>query len=451
MQDEELDSMDELIREASNSYHPAYNDKAWEQMEVLLDKHLPQKEDRRRPVAFYLLLLLVAGGALFVMLYPWKKNTVLTQAVTVNKQAASTVLPLSSSGKSVAPHKPVMSTQGNNGLPTLSLRPGIGNDKAGNIKKPSTLQRSVYHRRNIKIGNSDATNEIIAVELSKAEKNNNSITESNEPGSNKDKIDLAYTAPGTVIPVQTTNSSLQVPQVDSNAIKGSTGKEKIAPISLSNPAADKAAAKKKIKKGLANNFAVTVSAGPDLSFVGLDVPGKIKLNYGAGLRYTLSKRLTISTGFYQSKKIYSAPPGDYHPPTGYWTYNTDLKRVDADCKIYEIPFTVSYNFKQSGKHNWFAGMGISSLIMEKEIYHYLYKNSQGQMMYRAWTPRNKSKHFLSVLTISGGYQYQLNNRVSFIAEPFLKLPLQGIGFGKIKLNSGGLLMTAAIKPFAKRR
>ncbi len=449
MQDEEMDSMDELIKAASNSYHPAYNDKAWEQMEVLLDKHLPQKEDRRRSVAFYMLLLFVAGGAIFIMLYPWKKNVNIPKAAIVNIKAGGTRQPLNTTGKQVELNIPVVSNKGKSGLPTPAQNPD--NNIAGNIKKLSGPGRSVSQKSHVKTNNSDASDEIIAVETNKTGRNESIITENNKPVSNKDKIDLAFTAPGTVMPGQTNNNSLKSPQVDSNAIEGSKGKGKTEPIALSIPAPGKTGTKKKMKRGFVNNFAVTLSAGPDLSFVGLDVPGKIRLSYGGGLRYTISKRLTISTGFYQSKKIYSAPQGDYHPPTGYWTYNTDLKRVDADCKIYEIPFTVSYNFKQSGKHNWFAGVGISSLLMEKEIYHYLYKNSQGQMMYRAWTPRNKSKHFLSVLTISGGYQYQLNHRISFIAEPFLKLPLQGIGFGKIKLNSGGLLMTAGIKPFAKRK
>ena len=64
---------------------------------------------------------------------------------------------------------------------------------------------------------------------------------------------------------------------------------------------------------------------------------------------------------------------------------------------------------------------------------------------------NENKHYFSVVTLSGGYQYKLNNRFSFIAEPYVKIPLSGIGLGKIKLNSTGILVTAAIKPFAKKR
>jgi hypothetical protein len=56
-----------------------------------------------------------------------------------------------------------------------------------------------------------------------------------------------------------------------------------------------------------------------------------------------------------------------------------------------------------------------------------------------------------VLTLSGGYQYNLSNRFAFLAEPYLKLPLTGIGAGKIKLNSTGLLFTAVYKPFRRAK
>ena len=35
-----------------------------------------------------------------------------------------------------------------------------------------------------------------------------------------------------------------------------------------------------------------------------------------------------------------------------------------------------------------------------------------------------------------------------MAEPYIKLPLSGVGYGKVKLNSGGLLITVGFKPFA---
>ena len=36
-------------------------------------------------------------------------------------------------------------------------------------------------------------------------------------------------------------------------------------------------------------------------------------------------------------------------------------------------------------------------------------------------------------------------------EPYVKLPLTGIGYGKVKLNSGGILFSIGIKPFAAKK
>jgi len=52
--------MDNRIRGAAENDTPAYDDKTWQGMEFLLDKHLPQKRKRRGVILFALLGLLIA-------------------------------------------------------------------------------------------------------------------------------------------------------------------------------------------------------------------------------------------------------------------------------------------------------------------------------------------------------------------------------------------------------
>jgi len=54
------------------------------------------------------------------------------------------------------------------------------------------------------------------------------------------------------------------------------------------------------------------------------------------------------------------------------------------------------------------------------------------------------------LNLSGGYTRILNKNISLQAEPYLKIAMDGIGYGKVNLNSGGVLFSAVIKPFAKK-
>ena len=121
--------------------------------------------------------------------------------------------------------------------------------------------------------------------------------------------------------------------------------------------------------------------------------------------------------------------------------------MDADCKVYEIPLTVYYSFKEKNHHHWFAALGSSSYLMKKETYHYLYKTQTGNMLYRGWTLKNKNQHYFSVITLSGGYSYQLSKTFSLMAEPYIKIPTQGIGFGKVKLKSTGIMFTLSAAPF----
>ena len=195
------------------------------------------------------------------------------------------------------------------------------------------------------------------------------------------------------------------------------------------------------------NFGINLSAGPDISAVRLSNTGKITLTYGAGLSYSFNKRFTLRAGFYVAEKIYSVDEAEYYVPPGS-TWNNYLQSIDANCKVYEIPLTLSYIFDKNKNHNWFVSAGLSSYLMKRESYVYYYKNSSGTTWDRPWTVTNKNKNYFSVLDISGGYEYSFNKHVSVMAEPYVKMPLSGIGLGKIKLNSAGILFTVAVKPFS---
>ena len=125
------------------------------------------------------------------------------------------------------------------------------------------------------------------------------------------------------------------------------------------------------------------------------------------------------------------------------------KTVVANCKVYEVPVNLLYNFKQKGKHNLYVGTGLSTYFMKHEGYDYSYKYA-GMVIPKSISINNRNQHNFSVLTLTGGYKYNLSPRISFSAEPYVKLPLNGIGFGKVELKSGGLLFNATVKPFAKR-
>jgi hypothetical protein len=447
MQDEEID---DIIRDASNQHYPAYDDKAWDKMEHLLDKHLPQNEDKKKYLLLLLLFLLVDTGLFVVFFFPKKHSSSQPETITQNsKQNITAVSPV------INGRVQIITTDSKNKTVQLLLSPAaetkiksntqpittaINND---NLQKVSKISSSKKTRIKNKVFYSDVSN------IDESNKQGNNNYQSNDKQSKNLNNSIA---------------SQKITQENTKKIDNISTVKDIQPISTSNlykpvaannndTSANKQAAtvnvsKQKKKEGniIGNNFAFTISIGPGFSYV--DDLGKTTFSYGAGIWYSFAKKFAIRTGFYVTKKIYSANPSDYNPPKWFWTYYPNLQKIDANCTVYEIPISISYDFGQTKKHNWFAAAGLASYLMKQEVYDYYSKDSNGQATYASALIDNKNKNIFSILTLSGGYQYNINKRISIIAEPYLEIPFNGIGFGNIKLTSGGLLFTAIIKPFA---
>jgi len=213
------------------------------------------------------------------------------------------------------------------------------------------------------------------------------------------------------------------------------------------PTDKKQVAKKSPGNKNSNYFFFTFGVAPDLSYISLSDPGQVKVLGGAGFGFTFNNRWTISTGFYAGRKIYTANKYNYKPDIQYPTYN--LEKIDADCEVYEVPLSVAYNFINAQKHSFFGSMGLSSLFMKKEEYQYLYKYPGPPVTTYVHTKElyNENQHYFSVLTLSAGYTRRLNKTFSVSAEPYVKLPLAGIGYGHVKLNSMGVLFSVNVAPF----
>jgi hypothetical protein len=438
MQDEEIDK---LVKDAANQHHPPYDDSAWGKMEAMLDKHLPQKKDRKKPLLF-LLFSLVLGGAIIVgVLQPWKdkpgsaENIITQQPITNNENAGiipdNTLVDKRQNNNGISQPTNQQSNTGyinNKNNVTISVSNSV---KTNDPQQTTTGNKNTYKQQgktSMKI-----KQPAIGTYVEENKVATNSFTDV-EPEDNQIEN-----------PAVIKQSKITISQTDTTSTEVIAKKEKETE-KEKTPAAKE---EQKKKNAFVNNFALTFSAGADVSYIDIDNPGKLQSFYGAGVSYTIGKHLRLNTGLYVSKKIYTAEPYQYKFSSG--TVNPNLKKIDADCNVYEIPLNVYYNFKTVKNHNWFAGTGISSYLMKKETYDYIYITPSGQTYNYIHTETNQNKHYFSVLTLSGGYQYKLNNRFSFIAEPYLKIPLGGVGAGKVKLNSAGIMFTAAIKPFSKAK
>ncbi len=158
--------------------------------------------------------------------------------------------------------------------------------------------------------------------------------------------------------------------------------------------------------------------------------------FGIGVGFRLYKKWHIQTGFYVSGKKYMAGPGDYKPATGSYWSNVEIIKADANCLVYDIPLTVRFNFKPSGKIHSFVTAGLHSFIMKKETYDYAYLLNT--YTYRKTYSYTGNKGFFGLLSFSAGIEKPLNDRFSILAEPFFTVPLKGVGEGNVKLFSTGI-------------
>ena len=460
----QFEEFDDKIRAAADHHHPAYDENAWARMEKLLNKHLPQENDNRRRIIFFLLFFLLLGGA-GIWLFsskPWGGNKqAITAKTTLQKPTGEQSTPVSSTT--------VNSNIDNNKLNKEETAAISVPDNSQTISNPSSpnqvaaLLNPVNKKDRqtdmlITTGISNKKTKTVQQVLNFNNKPDPADKNIKKDWTDRGQVDAVTTntTAATLIPDQKNNKKDPVADKDLTKITTNTKPVVNDPSAKENTTKDNTSLvqnspekKVKLKNKKGNSFFFTLSAGPDISATGGDQLGKAKLQAGVGLGYTFKDRLTIRSGFYSGRKIYTSSPGSYHPPAAFWNYYPNLQKVDADCRVYEIPLLLSYNFSHSSKQQLFASAGISSLLMKRETYNYYYKyNASGPTETRKYTIRDQNKHYFSVLTLSGGYQKNIGKSLSVTVEPYLKLPLSGIGFGNVKLNSGGVLFSIGIKPFA---
>ena len=430
------ENFDKKIK-SSLSQRPRGNDNpAWDKMVGLLDKHMPQREkDRRKVILILFLFLLTSGGAFLIWKNDNDKNEQISSIESQNKRSEQTGENKPADGKEIDGRQTLAEKvdEGVNSDPKIE-HPGFG--IANNVKNQSTNHKKygaatrLPGEKNIIAPIADKSivapaDPVITDEIVKQEPNTINVEKNDEIKQKEPKKD----------PVDNKISGQTQDKMESQPIVAEKVKKE----------------NQKSGKSFFNNLFFTASAGPDYSSVDGN-GGKVQAVWGGGIGYQVSKRFSIRAGFYVANKVYTADPGDYHPPYNFWQYYPNLESIDADCKVYEIPITIDYAISNKQKSRWFVSAGVSSLLMKEETYEYYYKpNGSPNYVTYSRTIQDQNKHYFSILNLSGGYTRKLNKNISIQAEPYVKIAMTGVGYGKVDLNSGGILVSAIIKPFAQNK
>ena len=450
--------VEEQIKAAAQNWEPVFDEQAWTQMEKLLN----ETEDQKRPFAWWFWLLSLTIGIATVGYFYFKNGSTSTKA---NRQIISAKSTGTNNNLNTNEAKPLLdSFSGANEIDAIP--PTHKESKESNAKnkivdinqKERTIKlqaNSTSKENNVNIGFINNNNKIPKSKNSKKEKakSNISITNaSTESNENKDLHNYEDEEPfNTAFENYQEKEYNNLPKAEPQPGTDSAYKQKKLNIdSISSNKNDSLPESKKenpAPKRKTSKFYFSLLSGAEGS--GVKFPGLNKFSMRAGFSagYYLSKRLSIQAGFFTGTKKYIAGKKDYKAkPGSYWS-TVDIKRVDANCMVYEIPVSVRYDFL--AKNNWqtFAGAGISSFIMKREeyTYDYIYYNT----LHHAKASYNGNKHLFSVLRIVGGVEKKINHNFSIFVQPGLAIPLAGVGEGQIKLFSSEILIGLKFRPQRK--
>ncbi|MGN6267629.1 MAG: hypothetical protein ACTHM5_18260 [Ginsengibacter sp.] len=445
------DKFDIKIQEAAAQSEVAYDEQAWSAMEKLLDEKMPQKKKDTKKLLWWFLLL----GIVILGLWLTLRQEENLEIVTISEKATGTDTLTNSSDYDLKNKKLPIPKKENKKIISPNQASKLQARKSFSEKKPG-VTFSINHTEEInhtdKVNYKDEINHTddksVGSEKENPSRPDGIITienNSTDGPHSVNKINHAEDANKPNSAIEETQS--EKPDVHKNIItipneKNDSIINKKNPHSTAKRNKDSAS-----RNQFRKSFLISISAGPDISAVNINNLGRTELVYGAGVGYIVNKRWSLRAGFYVAKKGYGAKSSDYHPPARFWNYYPDLTSIDANCKVYEVPLLVNYNFSRNAKHHWFVSAGVASYFMKKEDYDYISKSPSGQISYNNYTIRNENQHYFSSLKLSAGYEKKLSSKISLTTEPYLNLPLTGIGYGKVKLYSAGILFSLDVKPF----
>jgi len=475
MEDQELDA---VFREAARSHSPDFQKSDWLAMSELLDKN-PINEPTNDSFKFrkrWLLVLLVGLGLLSS--FGWfyvnesSKNIIVNQAEVALDLNEKNERGIISGGTDFqVPNKLELEEYQVEKLEENELIP---NESLGSIKEESRFVNKVFSpsievKKTVsgnaaKISSTNKEGELPYVEKAKATEAEKVITNEftralvNQPSEALRNRLESKTSDKTVFSSKVKNAEPPLISIEfneaNNRIKFITIKtiksqlpqlfiEKYSPrIKLINTAEEIAAAASNISAAFREGLSVRLAYSPDLSTVNSDF-FKIGDNSAFLVEYRFKNRFVVQSGVIKSVKKYSATPTDYKWPEQWGKMPNSLTDIAATCDMLDIPLNLRFDISQKPNQRLFVTAGTTNYLMLNELYEYGYYGSLGTLL-SSWEGKTGFYAF-SVLNFSAGLEKSISRKISLQVEPFIKLPVRDLGFGKVRLTTLGIFASAKIK------
>lgn len=155
--------------------------------------------------------------------------------------------------------------------------------------------------------------------------------------------------------------------------------------------------------------------------------------------YQFKNHLSVETGFLFAKKPYFSSGKYFSMDKLSNSMPPDMKilSLEGNNCVWEIPVRIKYDFLYGNKNNFFSSAGITSYIMTHEKNNYLVSmNGAQQSMISSY--KNMSRSLAATFDISVGYEHTIGKNNHFRIEPYIQIPLKGMGVGSMPMISSGL-------------
>jgi hypothetical protein len=421
MKEKKENKLDQLFKDGISGSEDriVFREEDWASMEQLLDGKSSKKAGVLRFIyyasAIAALLLLAIGLYYFNQDKATSKQTKLygntKKQPNTNNNPVQPATPQDTG--MIAPNKGlnnnVVSGQNNSPvLPIAGNHTGHSSPVNNNVVvKPSGANTT---KDSVKVDNNLANNTNVTPKDKPVVNNTNTTTNTNQIASAGNQVQngvAANTTPDTVTEVK------QPVQESNKALIAANQKFKTRP-----------------------QFSLSVLAAPDVNAVNSFNRSQVGTNVGLQLSVRLSKKLSISTGAGYAVKPYTAAFSAYKAS---FDASIDPTNVTANCKVLDIPLNISYQVYSKGKNALALGTGLSSYFMLRENYRFDYSAESGWKPYNLEI-KNQNQHLFGVLNVNATYQRQINSTFSAVVQPYMKLPLTGIGNGRVDLKSTGVAL-----------
>jgi len=190
---------------------------------------------------------------------------------------------------------------------------------------------------------------------------------------------------------------------------------------------------------------LSIIAAPDISTSNLNVDTKVSSNIGMLATYAITDKISVTTGAVYSRKLYNYG-GVGSAGT---TYMKNAWQVNADCIVLDVPLNVNYTFLKRRNFSVGVNSGLSSYFMLNEKYKYITGPQGGAQKVSELEIKNQNQHIFGVANLSLSFERRITNSLSFGVQPFIKLPLTGIGNGNARLKSTGVAFSLNLGLFPK--